>query len=326
MSRLDYLRRIMPAYVLKKNSQITFWHEHPRVNLNAFRNGGSKIGEYYMTFYDKTNYPGPFDDNGVPLLNYHGRIGKQYNPIAIAQYGLGNYNLYKSTRQGTYHDKFIKMADWMADNIEKNSYGVHVWNHKFDWEYFQILRAPWYSALAQGAGVSLLVRAFDETKSSKYMDVANKAFQSLLKEISEGGVVFVDDEGRLWLEEYLVTPSSHVLNGFIWALWGVYDYLKVTKEAQADNLYKNCLKTLEANLHKYDFGYWSLYDLSENRMRTMASPFYHTLHIVQLDVLYRLTGSKTFLEYFEKWNRYRNKRMNVAKAVCYKSVFKLLYY
>ena len=32
--------------------------------------------------------------NGIPLLNYHGIIGKQYNPIAIAQYGLGNLNFY----------------------------------------------------------------------------------------------------------------------------------------------------------------------------------------------------------------------------------------
>ena len=34
------------------------------------------------------------DADGIPLLDYHGNIGLQYNPIAIAQWGLGNFNLF----------------------------------------------------------------------------------------------------------------------------------------------------------------------------------------------------------------------------------------
>lgn len=322
--KLPYYKRIFSAYLTGKNSQLTFWHENPQINSNALTDTG--IGEYYMLFYQKAHYPGPFNDDGIPLLNYHGKIGIQYNPIAVSQYGLGNFNLYKRTKNNTYKKKFIKAADWLINNIEKNKYGINIWNHKFDWEYFQTLNAPWYSALAQGQAISLLVRAFIETKNDNYFLVANKAFEALIKETNEGGVLHIDRYGNWWLEEYLVEPPSHVLNGFIWALWGVYDYFVVTKEQQASKLYQNCLKTLNENLHRYDTGYWSLYDLSNNRLRTIASPFYHSLHIVQLNILYKLTGHNIFLEYSKKWNEYKRKKINVLKAICYKSIFKLLYY
>lgn len=326
MSHLSYIKRIIPAYILKKNSQLTFWHEQSQINPNAFNLPEGRIKEYYMLFYQKANYSGPFDENAIPLLNYHGKIGRQYNPIAIAQFGLGNYNLYKRTQNNIYYEKFKRAAEWLVNNIKKNKYGIHVWNHNFDWEYFQTLKAPWYSALAQGQGISLLIRTFIETKEDKYLETANKAFKALIKEVKEGGVLLVDKNGNWWLEEYLVEPPSHVLNGFIWALWGVYDYYTVTKENKAYDLFNNCLKTIEKNLYRYDNGYWSLYDLSENRLKTIASLFYHNLHIVQLIILYKLTGFGTFLKYSKKWNEYKKRKFKVLKAVCYKSLFKLFYY
>ena len=41
-----------------------------------------------MTFYNKANYTANLDNNGIPMLNYQGKIGLQYNPIAIAQWGI----------------------------------------------------------------------------------------------------------------------------------------------------------------------------------------------------------------------------------------------
>ena len=41
------------------------------------------------------------------MLDYHGRIGPQYNPIAIAQWGLGNYNLYSRTQENIRRNKFL---------------------------------------------------------------------------------------------------------------------------------------------------------------------------------------------------------------------------
>jgi len=92
LPRLSYYRRIVSAYLLGGHSHLTFWHETPEENLNA---NASELGEYYMLVADKANYYGAYDSAGIPLLDYLGKIGLQYNPIAIAQYGLGNYNLFR---------------------------------------------------------------------------------------------------------------------------------------------------------------------------------------------------------------------------------------
>src|SRR5580698_7876869 len=84
LPRLAYYRRIFSAYLLGRKSHLTFWHETPAENPNASAN---ELGEYYMPFSEKADYQGHYDSSGVPQLDYHGHIGLQYNPIAIAQYG-----------------------------------------------------------------------------------------------------------------------------------------------------------------------------------------------------------------------------------------------
>ena len=63
----------------------------------------------------------------------------------IAQWGLGNYNLFCRTGHQAARDKFLRASDCLIDHLEQNRHGVWVWNHHFDWEYRETLRAPWYS-------------------------------------------------------------------------------------------------------------------------------------------------------------------------------------
>jgi hypothetical protein len=58
----------------------------------------------------------------------------------------------------------------------------------------------------------------------------------------------------------------------------------------------------------------------------LASPFYHRLHIVQLRVMHRLTGSEVFARFADRWEQYAASRINRARALVYKGAFKLLYY
>ncbi len=144
--------------------------------------------------------------------------------------------------------------------------------------------------------------------------------------IAEGGVAFTDESGDLWFEEYIVSPPTHILNGFIWALWGVYDYALATKEAAAQELFARGVRTLLHNLDRYDLGFWSLYEQSGTRLPMVASAFYHRLHIVQLRVMHRLTGEELFARVADRWESYARSRVNRARALGYKSAFKLCYY
>jgi heparosan-N-sulfate-glucuronate 5-epimerase len=322
--RLQYYRRIFSAYLTSSGSQLTFWHDQPTANTNAT---ADKLGEYYMLFAQKADYLGPFDADGIPMLDYRGDIGRQYNPIAVAQWGLGNHDLFiRNNEDGERELKLIKAARWLCDHLEKNKQGVFVWNHHFDWEYRSPLKAPWYSGLAQGQGISLLVRAHRVTAEPKFLDAAELAFQSFTTPIEDGGVTFTDGDGHRWFEEYIVSPPTHILNGFIWAAWGVYDYWLATKSVVAHELFEEAINTLRANLENYDLGFWSLYEQSGTRLPMIASAFYHRLHIVQLRIMHRLTGEQGFVQVADKWESYTESRLRRARAFCYKAVFKLCYY
>lgn len=323
VSRLQYYQRIFAAYLLPRESQLTFWHETPLVNPRATTD---RLGEYFMDFAAKAGYRGHYDSDGIPMLDYHGKIGLQYNPIAIAQWGLGNHDLFVRTGRDDHAQKFLRASQWLCNHLEQNDRGIWVWNHHFNWEYRSPLKAPWYSALAQGQGLSLLLRAHHFTGEYQFLGAALRAFHAFLTPIEKGGVTFVDSRGDFWFEEYIVKPPTHILNGFIWALWGVYDYFFVTREESARNLCKCATQTLLRNLCEFDLGFWSLYEQSGTRLRMLASPFYHRLHIVQLRIMYRLTGEGKFADYADKWENYAQSSVNRLCALFYKSAFKLCYY
>jgi heparosan-N-sulfate-glucuronate 5-epimerase len=340
---LAYYRRIFSAYLTGAQSQLTFWHETPAENPNAT---AGELGEYYMLFTEKADYRGAYDSSSIPQLDYRGAIGLQYNPIAIAQYALGNYNLFRRNEDPVRRRKFFLAADWLCSHLEQNAHGLAVWNHHFDWEYRDPLKAPWYSALAQAQGVSVLVRAHQlqneqihnekDAGDQRYLEAAKRALASFYQPIDNGGVAFTDQSGDLWFEEYIVSPPTHILNGFIWAMWGIYDYWLATKDNSAQELFSRAVRTLLHNLDRYDLGFWSLYEQSGTRLPMVASPFYHRLHIVQLRVMHLLTASgtvglgstqnETFSRVADRWESYAASRANRARALCYKSTFKLLYY
>lgn len=279
-----------------------------------------------MAFEQKAFYPGPFDEEGIPLLDYHGKVGRQYNPIAVAQYALGNYNLAKQTKDKTYYDKFMSNADWLLDNLYLTDQGTYLWPHHFDFEYFRPLKAPWFSGLAQGQGLSVLVRAFVETGNLKYKNAAEQVWQSLCVSIQKGGVQYKDTDNYIWIEEYLIDPPTHILNGFIWALWGIYDYYLLTKNSDVKKIFDDYTGTILQYLPKYDVKFWSFYELTPQRIKSIASPFYHRLHIVQLTIMHRLTAEQQFADYAKKWKRYTENMFYRFAAVAYKSAFKLVYY
>lgn len=323
MSRLQYYRRVFQAYLGQGQSHLSFWHDQPEVNPRA---EFDTLGEYYMPFTHKADYVGHYDAMGVPMLDYRGRIGLQYNPIAVAQWGLGNYNLFVREGSEERKKKFLAASDWLCSHLAQNSPGVWVWRHHFDWEYRSLLRAPWYSALAQGQGISLLVRAHLTTGAEPYLRAAARAFAAFFEPLDRGGVTFTDSTGNVWFEEYIVNPPTHILNGFIWASWGVYDYFLATGSPVAHALFDAATATLRANLDRYDLGFWSLYEQSGTWLPMVASPFYHRLHIAQLRVMHGMIGDQTFARVADRWESYTSSPFKRTRALCYKTVFKLGYY
>ena len=141
-----------------------------------------------------------------------------------------------------------------------------------------------------------------------------------------GGVKYIDEDGYMWFEEVIMKPATHILNGFIWALWGIHDYWLETKDVIAKDLFNKGVKTLKKNLYRYDNGFWSTYDLTKTKFPGIASWYYHNLHIAQLKIMYKLTNEKIFLEYAEKWEKYQKKFSFKILAFIHKVIFKVFYY
>tara|TARA_B110000263_G_scaffold249473_1_gene267182 strand:- start:1375 stop:2352 length:978 start_codon:yes stop_codon:yes gene_type:complete len=324
INRLIYWKRIFSTYILRGKNNLSFWHGEPKVNDLA---NYHELDQYYMRFHSKAKYQGDYDKNGIPQLNYQGDIGIQYNPIAIAQWSLGNYNLWKKNNDKENYKKFIKGADWLNNNLSLSEDNVYVWQHHFDWVYKENLINPWHSGLAQGQGLSVLCRAYRVTGDNQYLDSIEKVYQSFLIDIKKGGVTFTDQDRNIWIEEYIMKNNpTHILNGFIWGLWGIYDYWLLTKNNDVRKLFDKYVKTLECNIDKYDIGYWSLYELTNLNISMRASIFYHRLHIVQLEILFNITKIKKFEVISNNWNNYLNKKFNIVKATIMKILFKIFYY
>ncbi len=147
-----------------------------------------------------------------------------------------------------------------------------------------------------------------------------------MRDVADGGVVTKDDAGHTWIEEYIVDPPSHILNGFIWALWGVYDYARWSGRPQAWALWNAGVHTLEQRLDVFHTGWWSLYETPYKGKRMLASRYYHALHVVQLKVMHRLTGSQVFADGANTFETQLHNRWYRVRAFGEKALFKVRRY
>jgi heparosan-N-sulfate-glucuronate 5-epimerase len=313
---------VLRVYGYRRAGPLSFWYERPEMNDVAFDRGPG----YFMRFAGKARYRGPFDPDGIPLLDYRGDIGRQYNPIAIAQYGLARFNAWAAGGTSADRAAWIVAANWLERGMRPNGHGVRVWMHDFDWPYRQRLEAPWYSGLAQGSGLSLLVRAARTTGDARYAIAAHLAFEPLHLDAADGGVLVTDASEDTWIEEYIVDPPTHILNGFIWSLWGVYDYARWSGRSDAFHIWESCVATLAKRLEDFDTGWWSLYEARDGSREMLASRYYHTLHITQLRVMYRLTGIDAFSVCADRFQTYLDRPTHRALAFGRKAIFKLRHY
>lgn len=328
-SKLCYLKRIFSSYILNyKNSNLAFWHTPLRINeltdedlktLRAYpQNYESKIGMIDTT-----------DNLGVIMLDYKGDIGLQYNPNAIAQLALGYYDKILSGEDCS--EEFLTQSVYFLNHGRVVEDDILLWEYNFPFEMRNYLHSPWRSALAQGQGISVCLRAYKLSQEERYLEVAKRAFKSFyyLSREHPGGVLD-DSGGHTWLEEYIVEPPNHVLNGFIWALWGVRDYAVFMNDKYAWELWHLCVKTLRENLGHYDLGFWTTYDLvkfNPGRQRTMPSSiYYQNLHVVQMKAMCLLTSGTIFKHYEKRWNSQLTNRFNRIVSQIWKAYFKLRWF
>src|SRR5579863_511853 len=245
------LRRVALGFPL------TWSHRRP-YSLNGLSDPGA--GPYYVEWdpgqgvYGEDWDAAPRDPAGV-LLSAPARA---YHPIRIAQFALHRFDLWYLTRDATARTDFLAQATWLRDR--QQSGGVEgLYRFDFPWKKYGA-STGWCSAMAQGEAISVLLRAHAAAPSAGYGDAAVRAAQPFFAGIADGGVVWRSGQD-VFLEEIANEHAAHVLNGCIFALWGIWELWSRSGERRLAPVVEGCVDTLRRWISRFDTGWWTRYSL-----------------------------------------------------------------
>ena len=276
---------------------------------------GQELQEYYFVFEEKSIAAGKkqklikrFDENGIPINQTYVDVEDKdyvYFPISIGQMGLSVFHTYLDTQSEVDKDRFLKFPQWFRDNVTLDNELGAIWYTDVDLPAYK-RTDPWQSAFTQSRAISLLLRGFQLTGEPLYKELAEKALIPFTKAVSEGGVTAFTPWGPIY-EEYTADVNTLVLNGHIFALCGLYDFVRVFRDHHlANKLFSEGVESTANILPEFDLGYWSRYNLCSAPFYPEVDPStigYQRLHVLQLDFLHRLTGNKTFQRYMNIFDK-----------------------
>jgi heparosan-N-sulfate-glucuronate 5-epimerase len=270
----------------------------------------SGVGGYPIDLRVKADAPGRLTPEGQSPWSLH---------VGVTQYGLGCYERWLAGEG----------QDWLTASLAAGRYLMSIqepdgsWLHHEPFPHTFVLSPPWTSGITQGQGASLLVRLHRETGDGDLARAAKLALVPLFTPQADGGVCG-EVGGLPWPEEYPTTPQSHVLNGAIFALWGMRDVAIALECDQSRRHFDRGVDSLAANLHRFDTGNWSLYSLFPHPIHNRASSFYHDLHIRQLTAMQQLAPRPAFEATRLRWAGYAASRYSRTTAFAWKAAFRFL--
>lgn len=244
-----------------------------------------------------------FDDDGIIVTNYkHNNLGLQYNPVNIAQYAMANYNAYIETHNKHDFKTFFKHCKWLIEKfVDRGKWGV--WYYNFDYKSpgCECLK-PWVSSMAQGLGISALIRYHSLSDNQNALEIARKALAAYDIPISKGGVLRMDEKGLKWYEEYACLRMGTVLNGFIFALIGAKEWHDYTEDYDGLEKFNAGIDVLKQTIERFELKLplmkWTRYD---NKFKIHSGRNYHNIHVIQLKILFDMTDDQFFKIYYQRW-------------------------
>jgi len=273
----------------------------------------ARLGHYYFVFEEMRVARGKdqalinkFDENGIPINKTYIDVTEKdyvYFPISIGQMGLAIYHSYLESKSDSDKERFLKFPEWFQNNVDLSDELGARWITDVPLPQYRN-KAPWPSAFSQSRALSILLRGYQLTGNNTYLELSEKALIPFKKSVEEGGVVSFTQWGPFY-EEYTSSVPTLVLNGMIFALCGVYDFIRMFPDnSLATKIFDEGVETLKNILPEYDLGFWSRYNLCQAPWHPDIDPatiWYQRLHVTQLKMMNRLTGEAIFKEYAEKF-------------------------
>lgn len=244
------------------------------------------------------------DEKGIPWVDYKTlngvTPGKQYNPTIVCIYAMDYAAKFKTHDDSSSLIRFMNCADWLLQHLTyRNDYALYVFNWKQPW--YDSVGVPFTSGMTSGLAIKVFTQAYQLKRSNSYLDAANRLMKGFYVPIDSGGFTYKETDGW-WFEELADTAmlSPRILDGHIFAITGLYEYIKTTKNDSARFIFDKGIESLKSKLPLYDIGDGGVY---YDKYRSPADKKYHRTLTAQMKELYDITGDDFFLGYHEKWNK-----------------------
>jgi len=259
----------------------------------------------------------PYPIDMFPLLNvpfgtldearaqYHvaaGEFSSAYHPTKRAQYALAHWNAYLTHGDDEQKEAFMTHAHWLLaheSHLSNNASGWPITIAATEYHASQL----WLSALTQGNAISVLMRAYQLTQEDAFLQTARRAVRTFELDILDGGVSTPIGDNGVFFEEVAVYPAAHILKGYILALFGLYDYITLTKDSTIEAVIQRSITASHTLIDAFDTGYWTYSDLLHKRL---ASQSCHSLHITLLEAFARYSGCEHCAALATRWEGYQH--------------------
>jgi len=262
---------------------------------------------YYIDFTAKTRSPSALSP-------------EKLSPAALAQLALGWWERYLAGETKAER-VFADLAALLEQRASVED-GARLWRYDVAVPKYG-LEPGWISALAQGQSASVFLRSYLLSGDERAAALAEAAVVPLLQQEPPSLIAEVGD--GVGLEECPTIPPSLILNGWIYAAWGLRDVAIGLGSADALAMHDETIACLVKTLPRYDAGWWSRYSLFPHRVSDLAKTFYHRLHVDQLEAMGALTGQEGFTRLAERWRSYDRASRRAALTV-HKAAFVLSRY
>jgi hypothetical protein len=181
------------------------------------------------------------DEEGVRLYERDGK--RYYHPVGIAQFALAKLDVAVQQDDDEALRSAVTNAQKLIETADRHDGGLY-FAYPFDFplggQKKETIRAPWWSAMGQGQALTLFVRLYELTGKERWRRAADKTFATLDDRgpRSAPWSTYVDKRGYLWFEEYAgTTKPLLVLNGHMFAIFGLWEYHRLTGSDKAERLF-----------------------------------------------------------------------------------------
>ena len=242
-----------------------------------------------------------YDENGVVVQPWPDHEGFVTHPVGLSWYIVYAIESYFTSGDPEYLNRAELNAQKLLDDSELVD-GVRWFPYDFDHVFHGVipLQAPWYSGMAQGMALSVFTRMYEATGEDKWKVAADETFASFTQDAPADRMFLNIDDGNLWFEEYIQPdyPASHVINGHMYAMWGLFDYAIQFDNERAAALFDAGATTVRDSFSEWRYeNQWSFYCAGQVCKDIDLRPEnYHRGVTYQLTDLALMTGDRTFLD------------------------------